>query len=279
MSGYTSVELPASVPGVGYTLKHRNCVEELIKYYCKRAIGKQVNDSIGEFTKFDYDVMLNRAKCHDMDKLLTGLAYPQLTADYMHRMFNGHHEESMIGNKNKYDFIEMIFDMESAHYTKPDKSGDGNAYLFASKFKPYLMPYLEPWFHFFGLEGIETIPEIKNSVNRKYFESDLIDAIISYIHTTHLHLLDGLSRIDDVGYQRCCGGMPPYRRPLDTNVRPNSVAAMSNSVMSRELVHGTFDAQLFDYDRLCMLRSGDVKSVNSGALNCVKTLVKNNCQR
>lgn len=45
--------------------------------------------------------MVNRGKCHDMDKLLCSLSYPQLTADYFHRMFNGHHEESMIELQDK----------------------------------------------------------------------------------------------------------------------------------------------------------------------------------
>ena len=139
-SSYSSVELPTSVPGIGYTIKHRNAVEQLIKYYCKKAVGKRDGNGV-VFTQKDYQAMINRGKCHDVDKLLCSIAYPQLTADYLHRMFQGHHEESMIepDMKNKYDWMEMIFDMESAKYTKPDKQG-GGAYDFASKYNAPPLP-------------------------------------------------------------------------------------------------------------------------------------------
>lgn len=187
--GYTSIRLPDTVPGIGYTLKHHHCVKALIEFYCKKAIGKIYANGI-VFTNEDYKVMVNRGKCHDMDKIVCSLAYPQLMADYFHRMFNGHHEESMIepNQKSKYDWMEMIFDMESAKYTKRDKQG-GGAYAFASQYKTYLMPYLQPYFELFGLNRQDTgiVQKIKTSVNRPYYESDLIEEIIEYIHTTRLH--------------------------------------------------------------------------------------------
>ena len=285
-SGYSSVELPVSVPGIGYTMKHRAAVEMLIQHYCKKAINKQDGNGV-VFTKQDYDIMVNRGKCHDVDKILFSIACPQLTADYLHRMFQGHHEESMIepDMKNKYDWMEMLFDMESAKYTKADKQG-GGAYAFASVYKPTIMSYLLPYFQLFGLdcENPGIVQEIKDSVNRKYYESDLVDLIVEYLHMVKTHRLDGLSRIDDKGYMQAYNNVPPFRRPLRNpneiiHQRPNQQAMNSRSVMSREMVHGTFEAQLFDYDELCKLSAGQVDSVNRKALGIVKSLVDNKLQR
>lgn len=279
-SAYTSVRLPDTVPGIGYTLKHRNCVEQLINYFCKKAVGKSDGNGV-VFTSQDYKVMRNRGKCHDMDKIVTMLAYPQLTADYFHRMFQGHHEESMIEppQKNKYDWIEMIFDMESAKYTKPDKQG-GGAFAFASKYKQPIMPYLMPYFVIFGLNKTDTgiIEEIKESVNRPYYETDLVESILGYIHTTHIHLLDGVSRIDDEGYMAKFNSPVPYRHkstqhPGGTlHQRPNQYSKLSKSVTKREMVHGTFEAELFDYDQLCLIPASELKNVNQQALNRVKQM-------
>lgn len=278
--GYTSVELPSSVPGIGYTLKHRNAVEELIKYFCKKAIGKRDSNGV-VFTQHDYRIMCNRAKCHDMDKLVCSLAYPQLTSDYLHRMFNGHHIESMIepSQKSKYDWMEMIFDMESAKYTKPDKQG-GGAYAFASKYRQNVMEYLMPYFVLFELNKEDTgiIESIKVSVNRTYYESDLIEAVLMYIHTTHIHLLDGIARIDDAGFMAKFHAPTPYRHPSTQHPngtmhkRPTPICQTSNSVMKREMVHGTFEAQLFDMDKLCLIPASELQGVNNQALNLVKQM-------
>ena len=277
--GYTSIRLPDTVPGIGYTLKHRNCVERIIKYYCKRAIGKTDGNGV-LFTKDDYKIMQNRGKCHDMDKLVTSLAYPQLTADYLHRMFQGHHEESFIepDKKNKYDWIEMICDMESAKYTKKDKQGSG-AYSYASKCKPHVFNYMLPYFQLLGLNKEDTgiVEEIKIAVNRSYYEADLIEAILNYIHTTHIHLLDGVSRLDDEGYMRKFNQPVPFRRNSFGNGstyynRPNNVAQCSNKIMNLEMVHGSFSAQLFDYDALCRLPVSELRGVNNTALSRLKIM-------
>ncbi len=286
-TGYTTVELPSSVPGIGYTLKHRNAVEQLITFYCKKAINKQDGNGV-IFTTQDYIVMLNRGKCHDMDKVLCSLSYPQLTADYFHRMFNGHHAESMIEpeQKSKYDWMEMIFDMESAKYTKPDKQG-GGAFAFASKYRQELMPYLMPYFILFDLAKEDTgiIASIKEDVNRKYYEKDLTEAFLNYIHTTRLHLLDGVSRIDDKGYMAMYGNVVPLRHKSTQNPsgiihqRPNKVAQLSRSVTAREMVHGTFEAQIFDMDSICLLTAEQVKGINKQALNVVQQMSANKMQR
>lgn len=280
MSAYTSVELPDTVPGVGYTLKHRNAVEALINYYCKKAIGKLDGNGV-VFTQKDYHIMINRGKCHDMDKLCVSLAYPQQTSDYLHRLFNGHHEESMIDpqQKSKYDWMEMIFDMESAKYTKPDKQS-GGAYAFASQYKTYIMQYLMPYFQLFGLDVMEPgiIPEIKAAVNHKYYESDLIEAITNYIHTTHIHLLDGVSRIDDRGYMAKFNSPVPFRHPSTQrpngtiHQRPAQINQYSARLQKLEFMQGTYEAQLFDYDALCSLQASQLKTINSQALECVKCM-------
>jgi hypothetical protein len=227
--------------------------------------------------------MYNRAKCHDMDKLVTSLAYPQLTADYLHRMFNGHHEESMIepNQKSKYDWMEMIFDMESAKYTKPDKPS-GGAYAFASKNKTCFMGYLMPYFKLFNLDKEDSgiIDSIKTSVNRKYYEKDLVDAIVNYMHTTHIHLLSGVARIDDEGYMQKYNRPVPYRnkatqKPKGTiHQRPNAVSQSSKSLMDREMVRGTFEAQIFDMDALCQIPASNLKNIDNQALNVLKQMGK-----
>lgn len=280
MGAFTSVELPDTVPGIGYTLKHRNAVEQLIRYYCKRAVNKPDGNGV-LFTQKDYKIMLNRGKCHDMDKICVSMAYPQLMADYFHRMFNGHHEEAMIepAQKSKYDWMEMIFDMESTKYTKADKQG-GGAYAFASQYKQHIMGYLLPYFQLFGLDKQDTgiIDEIKASVNHKYYEVDLINAVTDYLHTTHLHLLDGLSRIDDKGYMAKYQSPVPFRHPSTQHSggtdhsRPAPICSQSNSVMRREMVHGHFEASIFDMDAICELSADEVKAVNNSALARVKDM-------
>lgn len=273
--GYTTVKLPDTVPGVGYTLKHHYCVQKLIEYYCKRVIGKSYGAN-QIFTEHDYKIMINRGKCHDMDKLLCCLSYPQLMADYFHRMLNGHHEESLIepDKKSKYDWIEMIFDMESAKYTKKDKQG-GGAYAFVIEYKQYLLPYLLPYFQLFKLDKQDTgiIKQIKEEVNKTYYESDLMSAILEYIHTTHLHLLDGVARIDEKGYLAKYGNAVPFRYNSDVYYqRPNTVAKMSNSINRREMIHGTFEASIFDIDNICLIPKSSLSNINTQCLSIVDTL-------
>lgn len=286
-SAYTSVELPSSVPGIGYTLKHRNAVEKLLEYYCKKCVGK-VDGNGEKFTQQDYKIMMNRAKCHDMDKVLLSLNYPQLTADYLHRIFQGHHEESMIEptQKSKYDWIEMILDMESGKYTKPDKQG-GGAFAFASQFKQPIMNYLMPYFMLLGLNKLDTgiVKEIRDEVNKKYYEKDLVDAIIAYIHTTRIHLLDGLARIDDKGYMEMYGKPVPYRHPITQrpdgiyHERPNSMVESSERLQRLEMIHGEYEAQLFDMDRISLMTAEQVKSVNYQALHILGEMGKAGKQR
>jgi hypothetical protein len=179
--------------------------------------------------------------------------------------------------------MEMIFDMESAKYTKPDKQG-GGAFSYASQYKQYIMQYLMPYFILFGLNKEDTgfVDSIKDSVNKQYYEIDLINCITEYMHTTHIHLLDAVSRIDDKGYMQLYGNVAPYKKIGQSGVdyqRPNQVSQMSRSVISREMIHGHLEAELFDMDKLCLIPAGNVNSVNQQALGICKNLVTNKCQR
>lgn len=268
-----TVEIPADVPGIGYTLKHRKAVELLINHYCKKAIGKR--DGLGhEFTRADYQIMINRGKCHDMDKLLTSLSYPQLTADYIHRMMNGHHAESFIevDKKSKYDWIEMIFDWESAPYTKKDKGM--NAYGVATSFNKHLYKYVEPYLKLFEFNSDtpNIIPEIKEQVTGKVYETDLIDAILSYIQTTHIAQMQYVSRLDDEAFKRASGNSHlPFRHKCTDGIhgeyhtRPNEFSKNHVFAAEHEMVRGVIDAQMFDLDALCALTNNGVKSAEGQA--------------
>lgn len=261
-----TIEIPSDVPGIGYTLKHRKAVELLIKYYCKKVVGKKDGNGV-TFTKEDYNIMVNRGKCHDMDKLLTSLSYPQLTADYLHRMMNGHHPESFveIQNKSKYDWIEMIFDWESAPYTKKDKGC--NAFEVATTFNKHIYEYVEPYLKLFGFNSVKKniIKEIKDAIPNRVYEPDLMEAILTYIQTTHIAQLQYISRLDDDAFKIASGQSHlPFRHRCtdgisgEKHVRPNTYCNGYKNALEHEMVHGIFDAQMFDMDAICRLRATDV---------------------
>lgn len=54
--------------------------------------------------------------------------------------------------------------------------------------------------------------------------------------------------------------------------RPNQYSKLSKSVTKREMIHGTFEAELFDYDQLCLIPASELKNVNQQALNRVKQM-------
>lgn len=281
---YKSVELQTNVPGVGYSLKHRAVVKALTIHFCKRAVGKRYGNG-QVFTQRDYEIMHNRAKCHDMDKILGGLSYPQLMADYFHRLLNGHHLESAIDpeSKSKYDWMEMMFDCESAKYTKPDKQS-GGAYAFLRQFRSDYLCFLEPYFRLFGLDKPDTgfIPEIQEIARAKVYETDLVEAFLEYIHTTRLHELDAVARIDSLGYAIKFNQNTPYRRcgkGAPVYSRPNSVAQQYNSARKLELVNGSIEAQMFDMDQICLLNKDQTRVINAQALEVVKQLKASDLHR
>lgn len=287
---YDSVELPANVPGIGYTLKHRNAVQALIEHYCKKAIGKIDGNGV-PFTHKDYTVMVNRGKCHDMDKLLMSLSYPQLTADYLHRLMNAHHNESIVESRfcTKYDYMEMIFDCESARYTKPDKGKC--AYDVFTSFKQSLYKDVRPYLELFGFTksvgADDVIQDIALSVRKPVTEEDLVNAIISYMHTTRLHRLQYLSRVDDRGHIEMYG-KSPYARHVATDVkrggklvfqRPSVPETQSRSLSDRAFIHGRVEVQKFDLDRLCMLTVEQLQEVENAYKVRCKELSEQRKQR
>lgn len=70
----------------------------------------------------------------------------------------------------------------------------------------------------------------------------------------------------------------PFRHPATQrpngvdHSRPNSVAFMSNSINRREMVHGSFEASIFDMDKICMIPASQVQSINSKCLNIVNSM-------
>lgn len=276
---YKSVELPSDVPGIGYTLRHRMAVELLIDYHCKKAIGKEWREG-RVFTKDMYDAMHNRGVCHDMDKVCCSLCYPQMTADYFHRMFNGHHIEGLITNNFPLDWIEMIFDWESAAYTKPDKKR--NAYGVATTLHKDLFKYVQPFLNMFGLTSEDTvlIDEIKEQIPDKVYETDLIDAILRYIHLTHIPMMQYMSRIDDVGYKKTFGQNPPFRHYSTGGEngnyfeRPNYYTKHHKYAKSLEMIHGTFEAEIFNMDKLCGLSVQQAKDAEGLLKDQYEQMVK-----
>lgn len=276
---FKSVVVPATIPGVGYSLKHRIAVKALIEHYCVKAVGKKDGNGV-VFTQQDLKIMKNRGICHDMDKILTSLSYPQLTADYIHRMYNGHHAEGFLTNTScKYDWIEMIFDWESARYTKPDKGKC--AYEVATTFNEHLFVYVKPYLELFGFTKIDTtcVPSVKALVDKTLTEEDLVNAFLEYIHCTHLHRLEGLSRIDQKSYEQVFNQPCPFRHPMIKGSiyrqRPTNYTSQSRSLTAREFIQGVVEVNAFDMDAVCSLRVEDIPNIEKLSLNKIKELGRN----
>ena len=98
-----------------YTYRHRRafeyCVKKLILEPSLRA------------------EMLERAKIHDMDKMLMYLSMDQKEAQKIHTMTQPHHLENDL-DRSYEDLVEAVIDYECAPYTKPDKPL--NAYDFVN---------------------------------------------------------------------------------------------------------------------------------------------------
>ncbi len=99
-----------------YTYRHRRAFE-----YC---VKKLVHDPLM------CERMLERARYHDMDKMLMYLFFDQETAQRLHVQSMPHHLENSC-EKSEEDLLETVIDYECAPYTKPDKPL--NAYDFVSR--------------------------------------------------------------------------------------------------------------------------------------------------
>lgn len=74
--------------------------------------------------------VLNRAKVHDMDKMLMYLFMDQYESQSVHVRNKPHHQECS-AQKSYLDLVENVIDYECAPYTKPDKPL--NAFDFTNK--------------------------------------------------------------------------------------------------------------------------------------------------
>ena len=66
------------------------------------------------------NIMLEKAKIHDMDKMVLYLFIEKSVASDYHRRTASHHVNSE-AEKTYYDYLEAVLDYECAGYTKPDK--------------------------------------------------------------------------------------------------------------------------------------------------------------
>ena len=273
----SSIKIPSTVPGIGYTLKHHMAVKLLINYHCEKLMGKKLPDG-SIFTKKDFSIMKNRAACHDMDKIVCGLAYPQMMVDYFHRMFNGHHEENIMGSMSKYDILEMIMDVESARYTKPDKGLTPWEAFSATGFKNYLGNIVIPYLHVLGFDRNDKscIPEIKKLCSREVYEADLVKEIVAYMHTTKIHRLEGVARLDDEAYIIANKQIAPFRHKLESkDLSKGTAVQLPTEFMKKagrwqlnhNLIDGVFHPQVYDYDSLCMIKVADIPKINKEFLS------------
>ena len=152
-----------------YTYAHRKMVEFLIKKYVK--------------DEATLKVMLDRARDHDLDKMTSYLFYNHEAAHDTHVANTSHHDNKI--KKNRYDYIEMVMDWESARYTKPDKPL--NAYDTLYKYYPHLEEYILPILAEYGIDksnlpAEEDAAEYAKKVLSDITEADIMEEILSYIN-------------------------------------------------------------------------------------------------
>ncbi len=89
-----------------YTYKHRRTIEYLIE---KLPLSDELRKDMRE-----------RAKTHDVDKLMMYMFLSQEESQKYHVMHQPHHLDNDLP-KTYADYVETVIDFESAPYTKPDK--------------------------------------------------------------------------------------------------------------------------------------------------------------
>ena len=114
-----------------YTYLHRKALE----YYIQKNIL---------LTWEEKDSLLERARIHDMDKMLLYFFWEKEAASKYHREHSSHHLTKW-KDYSYYDLLESIFDYECAALTKPDKPL--NAYdtvlKYYSEFREDYLPILK----------------------------------------------------------------------------------------------------------------------------------------
>jgi hypothetical protein len=285
-----STPLNTEIAGIGATLKHRDCVRLLIEYYIPILHKKGILDDR------ECNLLRMRGVCHDMDKVCCSLAYPQLTADYFHRLFNGHHVECYKGKRSKLDFIEQIIDWESGPYTKsyansslgtldavPVLNAYHSLYILNKKMLTECddcgktMTYYLEAMNILPLRGTvdgEPVfyfwPVIKVP-NIKYTRNLLFKAIGEYINATHILELPYLSRVDES--VTCVNYTDGLKALIQQDRTSNS--AVKDAVMPRggnhntkfynslEQVDGHINTLAFNYDGLVGLSLDDISKVEN----------------
>lgn len=152
-----------------YTYIHRKIVMALVEKYITNEVDKKE--------------MIRRAEAHDMDKLVTYLFYDKITCVKMHRENNAHHLENNLP-RLYLDYLEAIFDWESARYSKPDKPL--NAFQTLYKYYPNYENEILPILKEFNLdsENIEMdkeIFEMAQKLQEEITEKDIIEEINKYL--------------------------------------------------------------------------------------------------
>ena len=130
-----------NLESIKFTYKHRKVVDFLAKKY---------------LSKEEYEEIYHQIKLHDFDKMMSYLFYPRETCKIIHRENNAHHLENN-KTRTRLDYLEMIFDWESARYTKPDKPL--NAYETLEKFYKNEEEHLLPLLKELHLDKENTKPE------------------------------------------------------------------------------------------------------------------------
>lgn len=151
-----------------YTYVHKKIIEYMVEKY--------VTDN------YVKEVMLEKAKNHDMDKLTCYLFYPKETCSKIHRVNNAHHVNDIY--KDMFDYIEMVFDWESARYSKDDKplNAYDTLYTYYPEYEDKILPILKG----FGLD-IPNAPleeDIKNYAEclmASVCEEDILNEVLEYI--------------------------------------------------------------------------------------------------
>lgn len=152
-----------------YTYIHRKIVMALVEKYITN--------------KQDKIVMINRAELHDMDKMVAYLLYDKKTCSQLHRENSSHHLANDI-DKTYFDYLEAVFDWESARYSKSDKPL--NAYQTLYRHYPNYEDQILHILKEYGLdsENIEMDENILNLAKRledEVTEDDIIKEVQEYI--------------------------------------------------------------------------------------------------
>ncbi len=152
-----------------YTIMHRRALKAISKVYCP----KEYQDEIDK-----------RLIYHDMDKVIMNLIdIPYEEVKKIHRLNSRHH---YIPNTTytKADYLEMIFDWESARYTKDDKPA--NAYNTLIKYYEPLIKEIKPILEEIHLD---TEDDTKNEEVTKLIDYNLTDEDIKKEITNYLNIM------------------------------------------------------------------------------------------